>query len=329
VRLNKYAKQAKKQGESFIMSTSTEIKYFSKSPLNEAVLTPSSTFLVCLVVAILMLTSMTTFAEDITLVTPSPIAMGMKHYDIGKAGISGSEYELSMQRSSLHLPIGKYDVLGQIFVPQMAIEQTTFKLPSPNFDQKTMYSIKLPMLFIEKYNDNWTRILNITPSWHTDLKAKDEESYSLMGLILWRYKDESPHSYTVGAGINRLFGKYKPVPMAAYSYQPNPQTRYDLGFPVTKIEHRANQNWSVFSALAPLGGNWRYESQDNQRVNLSYTSWIATLGVRRNLIDKFWLTLEAGRTFEREIDLNDDTSTSQKNDIADASIIMLSIGLHP
>lgn len=278
---------------------------------------------------LLLLSNTTSASEEKPLVTPSAMAMGIKHYTINEARISNTGPQVAMQGSNIKLPIGKYEGLGQIFVPQVAIEQTTFKFPNPSFNEKSMYSIKLPMLFIEKYNDNWTRILNITPSWHTDLEAKDEESYSLMGLILWRYTDDTPHSYTIGAGINRLFGEYKPIPMVSYSYQTDRMTRYDLGFPVTKIEHRANQDWSFFSAITPSGGNWRYELDEKQRVNLSYSSWVATLGIRRNLVDKFWLTLEAGKTFEREIDLNNDNSASQKLNIADANVMILSLGLHP
>lgn len=280
-------------------------------------------------ILILVLFSTQVFADTPSYTTPHIMAMGVKHHSINDAKIAGSALKLRMAHTRFHLPIGKYDALGQIFVPQVAIEQTTFDIPNPNFERKDMYTIKLPMMFIEKYDDNWTRILNITPSWHTDLKAKDEQSYSLMGLILWRYKDDSPHSYTLGVGVNRLFGEYKPVPMGAYSYQASAQTRYDVGFPVTKIEHRTHFNWSVFSSIAPQGGNWRYESAEQRRVNLSYSSWIATVGVRRNLVDKFWLTLEAGRTFARELNLNNDTSASQEVDIADANIVMLSIGLHP
>jgi hypothetical protein len=282
-----------------------------------------------LLISLVLFSAGYTHAEQPINTPPKSMALGIKYSAISSANIADSDFELAIARTSIHLPIGKYNLLGQMFIPQVAIEKTTFDIPNPNFDKKSMYSIKLPMLFIEKYNENWTRILNITPSWHTDLNAKDEQSYSLMGLLLWRYSDDSPHSYTMGVGINRLFGEYKPVPMGAYSYQASEQTRYDLGFPVTKIEHRNNQHWSVFSAIAPIGGNWRYESDDKERVNLSYTSWVATLGVRRNLIDKFWLTLEAGRTFARTIDLNNDTSASQEVDIADANIIMLSLGLHP
>lgn len=268
-------------------------------------------------------------ADTATFKTPRPLIMGVKTSHIDGAKIADSDYKLAISSASIKLPLGKYNVLGQTFVPQVAIEQTRFNIPNPNFDQKNMYTIKLPMLFIEQYDQNWTRILNITPSWHTDLKAKDEESYSLMGLLLWRYKDDSPHSYTMGVGVNRLFGEYKPVPMGAYSYQASAQTRYDLGFPATKVEHRGHQNWSVFSSIAPMGGNWRYESQAQTRVNLSYRSWVATFGVRRNLVEKFWLTFEAGRTFSRKLDLNNNTSDSQEVDISDANIIMLSIGLHP
>jgi len=261
--------------------------------------------------------------------TPGPMAMGIQHNSINHANINDSEYQLSISRTRIKLPIGKYHLLGQIFIPQVSMEEITFDIPNPDFNRKSMYSIKLPMLFIEKYNDNWTRILNITPSWHTDLKARDEDSYSLMGLILWRYRDDSPHSYTMGAGINRLFGEYKPIPIISYSYRAENHTRYDLGFPVTKVEHRTNQNWSLFSAVAPIGGNWRYELGNQERVNLSYSSWTATVGFRRHLSGQFWLTLEAGRTFARKIDLNNNDSIDHEADIADANIIMLTLGLHP
>ena len=285
-----------------------------------------------LISAICLLSSLTAFAQEPEqdsnlLSVPESMAMGIKSYSIGNADVPDGNLKLKMKSYGIDLPIGKYEVFGQTFIPQVAFEQTTFDLSTDG--KQDVYSISLPMMFIHKQSDNWLRILKVTPSWHTDLDAKDEESYSLMGLMLWRYTDDSPHGYTIGAGINRLFGEYKPIPIASYSYQSSARTRYDLGFPVTKVEHRSHQDWSVFSSLAPVGGSWRYEDKNDDRINLSYTSWVASIGVRRHLANKFWLTLEAGQSFSRKVDFNSDTSIDSDADIDDANIIMLSIGLHP
>jgi len=271
-------------------------------------------------------------ADETEFTVPKSMALGVHYLSIDAASIEQSQYDVEIDQTRIKLPIGKYTLLDNTFVPQIAVEETVFKVASPEIDGRAeMYSIKTPFMFIEKYDDHWTRILNITPSWHTDLKARDEESYSLMGLLLWRYGDNaSPHSYTFGVGVNRLFGEYKPVPMIAYSYQTSPYTRYDLGFPVTKVEHRFHQQWTWFSAIGPMGGNWRYEENiTNTRVNLSYKSWIATLGIRRQLKDNIWLTFELGQSFARSLDFNSDNFASKEADIDDASMFKFSLGLHP
>lgn len=281
---------------------------------------------------LLLLFCTTAFAKDIDNLVPSSLAMGVTYTSIDSAQLSDSPYKLSINQTKVGLPIGRYQIFGNTFVPQFSYEETQFSVPNPNIDNRiSLYSLKIPLMFISKNNDSWTRILRITPSWHTDLKAKDEESYSLMGLLLWRYKNNSsPHSYTLGFGVNRLFGEYKPIPMMSYGYQTSPHTRIDLGFPITKLEHRLHQDWSVFSAIAPMGGNWRYDARNvEQRYNLSYKSWVSTLGVRRHLTGDFWLTFQWGQSFERKFDVNNDTIESEEVSIADASVYLISIGLHP
>ncbi|MFY0641772.1 MAG: hypothetical protein JXR16_12050 [Bermanella sp.] len=282
--------------------------------------------------ALLLLFCTSVSAEDTGNLVPRSLAMGVTYTSIDSAQLSDSPYKLSINQTKVKLPIGKYQLFGNTFVPQLSYEETQFSVPNPNIDNRiSLYSLNIPLMFISKSNINWTRILRVTPSWHTDLKAKDEESYSLMGLLLWRYHNtDSPHSYTLGFGVNRLFGEYKPIPMISYGYQTSPHTRINVGFPITKIEHRLHQDWSVFSAFGPMGGNWRYDARNTeQRYNLSYQSWVATLGVRRHLAGDFWLTFQWGQSFERKFDVNNNTIDSEEVSIDDASVYLISIGLHP
>ncbi|EAT11578.1 hypothetical protein RED65_02869 [Oceanobacter sp. RED65] len=260
------------------------------------------------------------------------MAMGIQYSQLDSAQLADSDLHLAIHRSRLKLPINRYALLGHTFIPHLSYEESVFQVPNPaSASSLTLHTIKTPLMFIKKQDNGWLRILNITPSWHTDLKAKDEKSYSLMGLLLWRFRDESsPHSYTFGLGMNRLFGEYKPVPMVAYSYQTSTHTRYDFGFPVTKAEHRFNNSWAAFSAIAPSGGNWRYQTRnEEQRLNLSYKGWNATLGLRRHLWKKVWLTLEVGKSIDRSLDFSNDSIDSQEVKIEDTTIYKISIGLHP
>jgi len=284
-----------------------------------------------LIFLLLLCISTASFAEENKQDVPTRLLMGLQYSSINSAKLSDDSLSLKMQQTKFKLPIGRYQLFGNTLVPQFAYEETTFDVANRINNQITLYTVKTPFMFIEKKEAGWTRIINITPSWHTDLKAKDDKSYSLMGLLLWRYgQDQSPHGYTLGIGINRLFGEYKPVPIMSYRYQASAYTRYDLGFPISKIEHRLNQDWSFFSSLGPVGGNWRYNDEQNQqRLNLSYKSWMATLGIRRHLLNNFWVTLEWGQSFNRTLDFNNRNIDSQEVSIGEAGVYKLSIGLHP
>ncbi len=116
--------------------------------------------------------------------------------------------------------------------------------------------------------------------------------------------------------------------MFAYAYSTHADTHYVVGFPASKAEHRFNQKWTLFSKLAPEGGNWRYRSVQDNNVSLSYKSWVATVGIRRHIKDKFWASFEVGQSFARKLELDDD-STEDELEISNGNLILFSIGLHP
>jgi len=263
---------------------------------------------------------------------PGDMAMGVSTQHMDFSSIENSPVEVALDRTLIKVPFGKFNAFNSMFIPGLSIERMGFRFNDSGSvaSDTELYTIKTPLLFINKQDDHWTRILSVTPSVHSDLEATDSETFSLMGLLLWKYNSGGPHSWTFGAGANRLFGEYKPVPMFAYAYSTQPDTHYVIGFPASKAEHRLNQQWSLFSKLAPEGGNWRYRDphpQDNN-VSLSYKSWVATIGVRRHIKDKFWASFEVGQSFARTLELDDDASESEL-EISNGSLILFSIGLHP
>jgi hypothetical protein len=281
-------------------------------------------------------------ATDHIFSVPQPLMMGIQHRNYGFAGIENSQAELAMSSTLVKLPLGKFDLLGGAFVPTPSIERTTFRFNDTDTNNQDSYTLKAQLMLIRQVNDAWTSILQVTPSLHSDLVAIDEDAFSLMGLAMWRYKSTVQSSWIMGVGFNRLFGVYKPIPLLAYQYRLAEGMQFDVGFPVTKAEYRWRGDWSAFTSIAPVGGNWRYESDgsssatpsssgsdDKERLNLSYKSWVAGLGVRYRLKDQYWATIELGQSFDRKLNL--DAEDHGQHDIAidDTPVLMLSIGLHP
>ena len=261
---------------------------------------------------------------------PGDLAMGISSQHMAFSSIENSPVEVALDRTLVKAPFGKFNAFNNIFIPGLSIERMGFRFEGDSQapEDNELYTVKLPLLFINKIDDQWTRIINVTPSIHSDLEATDSESFSLLGLMLWKYNAGGPHSWTFGAGANRLFGEYQPIPMFSYAYKTQANTHLVLGFPASKAEHRFNQSWSLFSKLAPEGGNWRYNNQEDNNANLSYKSWVATVGIRKNLTGKFWASFEVGESFARKLEINDG-AFEEELDVGNSGLILFSIGMHP
>ncbi len=261
---------------------------------------------------------------------PGDLAMGISSQHMAFSSIDDSPVKVALDRTLVKAPFGKFSAFNNIFIPGLSIERMGFRFKDSALEPEDteLYTVKLPLLFINKIDDQWTRIINVTPSIHSDLEATDSETFSLLGLILWKYNAGGPHSWTFGAGANRLFGEYQPIPMFSYAYQNQANTHLVLGFPASKAEHRFNQSWSLFSKLAPEGGNWRYNNQEDNNANLSYKSWVATVGIRKNLTGKFWASFEVGESFARKLEINDG-AFEEEVDVGNSGLILFSIGMHP
>ena len=197
--------------------------------------------------------NMKTPIETKLLPVPGDIVMGISTQHMDFSSIEDNSVEMALDRTALKLPFGKFSAFNSLFIPGLSIERMGFRFQGSESapGNTELYTIKTPLLLINKQDDQWTRIISVTPSIHSDLEATDSEAFSLMGLMLWKYSRGGPHSWTFGAGANRLFGEYQPVPMFAYSYSQQANTHFVLGFPASKAEHRFNQDWTAFSKLAP------------------------------------------------------------------------------
>lgn len=291
--------------------------------------------------SIIALLAVNVFADELTdksstpeiSKVPGPLAMGVSVQRMGFEEVDNSNVEMALDRTTFKLPFGKFEALNQAFVPALSVERMGFRFKETQSDDAQInntetYSIKTPLTFIKQHNDQWTRIVSITPSLHSDLEVIDEEAFSLMGLLLWKYSSSDHSTWTFGGGMNRLFGIYKPVPFFSYIYKPSSNFKVSLGFPRTGLEKRFSSKWSSFAGIEPMGGNWRYEESNNERFNVSYTSWVATTGLRYQITPSLWGTLEAGQTFERKLDLDDDHLRT-KRQVDNGNIIIFSIGIHP
>jgi len=269
-----------------------------------------------------------TLDAGVDLSIPKDLAMGIKHQSYDYASIEDGAQEMAMDYTQVKVPLGKFDVMDQILVPSISLERTAFRFQNTAASEQTLYTLKSQFMFIEKQDEKWTRILQITPSFHSDTDAMDEEAFSLMGLAIWRFQSTDKSAWTMGFGANHLFGEYKPIPLLSYQYQASDRLQLDVGFPITKAEYRWQSNWTGFASFAPAGGNWRVDTQNNDKINVAYSSWLASTGVRYQFKPKIWATLALTQSVGRKFNL-DDSDSSQEVDVDNSGAIMFSIGFHP
>jgi hypothetical protein len=280
---------------------------------------------------ILLITSHCTLA-DVLITEPKPIVphnlvMGLKHQSYDFASIEKTDAELAMDYTLVKVPLGKLEFGKSFFIPTLSLEKTAFRFDHTDVDNQEVYTLKTQFMVVTPRDDKWTRIIQVTPSLHTDLDAVDEDAFSLMGLAMWRYQLTDASALTMGIGVNRLFGDYKPIPLVSYQYNIGKSIQLDLGFPITKAEYRWRDDWSVYASAAPVGGNWRYESEQEEKLNISYSSWIAATGVRYQFSRNMWATLEVGQSLSRKLNLDADNRNDEDLDVANAPVVMLSFGL--
>jgi len=259
---------------------------------------------------------------------PKDLAMGIKHQSYDFSSIEESDAELAMDYTQVKIPLGKYDIGNSFVVPTIALGKTAFRFDNADVDNQEVYTLKTQLMVVTP-GEEWTRIIQVTPSLHSDLDALDEDAFSLMGLAVWRYQSTDVSAWTMGIGFNRLFGEYKPIPLVSYQYKVANNIQLDLGFPITKAEYRWQSDWSTYASIAPVGGNWRYETEDHKKLNISYTTWIAATGIRYQFKPKMWGTFEIGRSLSGQLNLDTDSNINEDLSVADAPVVMLSFGFHP
>lgn len=265
-------------------------------------------------------------------VIPNPMAMGIRTQNMGFESVdmteNGENARVAIHQTAIMSLIGKIDVDGQWLVPGIAIERTLFKLSNSNLDDKAMYQLGLPVGLFH-HTKKMIRLLSIAPSMHTDGNIYDRSTFSLHGLGMWQWGLDQPTGYRLGFGANRTFGRYQAFPIMGYQWRPTPKSELDMGFPFSKMEYNFSPRWNTFIKLTPSGGNWRYENEQGQHYNLSYSSWVATLGLRYRTFKRLWASIQAGRSFERELALTDDDNSLTETDIGNSHFFLFSFGLHP
>ncbi len=264
------------------------------------------------------------------LTVPQRMELGLSHQTSDFASIEGGEVEAAMDHTQLKIALNINETASQVTLLGLSISRMEFRLNENNmgYTDEAFYSISLPLTIVDLSDDKWTRIIEISPSIHSNMDVIDQQAFSLTGIALWDYQASETSNWNIGAGVSRVFGEYVPFPIISYASRVQPNFEFIIGFPETKVEYRYKENWSSFVSLGPNGGVWRYqEDKDSENVNLTYSSWEVFAGVRYQIEPQIWSTLKIGKTFERKLNYDEGSDTDLR--LATSNTIMFTLGYHP
>ena len=187
-------------------------------------------------------------------------------------------------------------------------------------DQDEVHGLSANIRFIHA-SQRWIHVVAFTPGIYSDFDQVDGDDLDLSFNYVAIQEKSDELEWQAGLGYSRQFGDPRLFPILSAKYTPNSTWQYELGFPTTAIRYAPTPMWHSYAALSPNGGKWNIET-DDKNINIVYSSFEFNIGLEYQLAKNSWLGIEAGRAFNRTIDINDtDNNRIGEVDVDDSTFI--------
>jgi hypothetical protein len=105
------------------------------------------------------------------------------------------------------------------------LRQRTIDIETPDGNgeaSQTLYDISAPLTYARKADVDTTYIINLSPGFKSSLEYVAEEDLAI-NAVAQVIEGGQYHSYAYGLVYTHAFGTGKFVPLASYTYKPNPK----------------------------------------------------------------------------------------------------------
>lgn len=145
--------------------------------------------------------------------------------------------------------------------------------------------------------------------------VKDPDEYSrdavqLLAAMIWKRPVYDQLSVSYGICGDYRLGGFQLYPTVAFSWQPRPDWRVELGFPTSRLTYQATDTVNFWLRVTPDGNEWYVKSRNLEKASrLVYEAYRVESALGWRLHQDFTLTASIGREFNGvyEMTLVDDS----------------------
>ena len=212
-----------------------------------------------------------------------------------------------------------------------AFQMNTWTFDDNRIDDIDMYKVKVPITAGFKAADNILMRVQIAPGIHSDWENVDGDDFRVDGNIVGTYVYKPDLQFVLGVGVGEEFGDVSAYPIVGARWQATDELLVALIFPKPRVSYAVSEDFRLFAAGEPTGGEWNIGEQDDDAddVDLSVKGYRVGIGGEYQVAPGGWLFAMAGAEGGRELQLgiNDDEVFDDDVDLDDCSFVQIGFRL--
>ena len=143
------------------------------------------------------------------------------------------------------------------------------------------------------------------------------DAFQLLAAMVWSKQISDRLSLSYGACGDHRFGGFQAYPVIGVDWQPHPDWRVELGFPVSRLKYQVTKSFDLLLRAFPNGNEWYVKSKNLEKdSSLAYEAYVLESAFRWRLHQQIELTASVGRELDAryEMTLLDDNRVRLSSD---------------
>jgi len=162
-------------------------------------------------------------------------------------------------------------------------------------------------------------VLSASSNVTSDAGEYTADALQVLASVVWGRKMSDRLSLRYGVCGDHRFGGYRVYPLISANWQPHPDWRVELGFPISAISYRITERLASSLRIAPNGNEWYVKDRSLQKHSqLTHEAYVLDWQFNWRAHEHFILTATIGREFHSryELTLQDDSRVRLASDPA-------------
>ncbi|MEM8868167.1 MAG: DUF6268 family outer membrane beta-barrel protein [Verrucomicrobiota bacterium] len=211
--------------------------------------------------------------------------------EVSNSSNQSFEYNMShfSQMALMPIYVGKNDM---IMVGDYA-SWSTFEIQNGPIDNFEVTSLALPIGWLRQIDPAWQVMAFTAPFGHNSNLDGAELSGQLMSGVFARYVKNEKTWWAFGFYSDLNPVESYAIPYLGVFWTLNEEWSLNLIFPWPSLSYAPNEDWLFSLGLAPSGGSWAIEAEDEE-IYYNMDAWDFSLNAERRIHEHIWLSIRAG-----------------------------------